>query len=828
MVSSNVLIGLLNNVALLLAMGLIYDTLYKPKHSARNLLYQTASGIVLGIIAVVIMSTPVKWEPGVIFDTRTILLGLTGLYFGLIPTTIAVAIAAAYRIFLGGAGMPAGIATIVTAAAIGLLWRKYRGQRLQDVSLNELYFLGIVVHVVMILCMLLLPQEAMSRFFGKLALPVIVIYPVATALLGSLLSSRQRRINAEENVRLLLDSTAEGIYGIDLEGKCTFCNSACVTILGYNHPNDLLGKNMHQLIHHSHQDGACFSVKECRIFKAFQSGEGSHVDDEVLWRADGTSFIAEYWSYPQIRDGKTIGAVVTFLDITERTKSEEVLRESNERFSTAFNCAPVMMTISLLENGVLLDVNQVFLEVSGFTREEVIGRTPVELGWVSEADRMQVYEQLLQDGSVRGMDLMLHAKSGRTVLCRYWGEIISAGGQRQLLSIALDVTEHRRVEQQLVQAQKMESVGRLAGGVAHDFNNMLSVILGHAELGLIRLDPAHPVTGDLTQISKAAERSADLTRQLLAFASKQTIAPKVLDLNEVIAGMLKMLQRLIGEDIHIVWQPAPELWQVKVDPSQVDQILANLFVNARDAITDIGRITITTENVEVDTEYDKQVDVVPGEYVKLTVSDNGSGMDRGTLAHIFEPFFTTKESGKGTGMGLATVFGAVTQNKGFIGVDSSPDQGTTFSIYLPRHVGEVGQMPVVAAMAPLPNGQETVLLVEDEPTILEIAATMLEGLGYVVLKAGSPEAAISLAGNHSGEIDLLLTDVVMPGMNGRSLAAALLPLYPSMKQLFMSGYTADVIAPRGILEEGVQYIQKPFALAALAAKVREVLDAKNC
>lgn len=827
MVSTNILIGLLNNAALLLAMGLIYDTLYRPKHSGRNILYQIASGIILGIIAVVIMSTPVKYEPGVIFDTRTILLGLIGLYFGTIPTSIAVAIAAAYRIYLGGGGVVAGIATITTASIIGLLWRKYRGQRLQDVSLSELYILGVVVHVDMVLCMLLLPPDAVSRFYGKLAIPVLLIYPVATALLGGLLSSRQKRIDAEENVRLLLDSTAEGIYGIDLEGKCTFCNSACVTILGYTHPHDLLGKDMHQLIHHSHHDGTCFPVEECRIFKAFKSGEGSHVDDEVLWRADGTSFIAEYWSYPQIRDGKTVGAVVTFLNITERVKSEETLRESNERFSTAFNSAPVMMSISVLENGVYLDVNQAFLEVSGFTREEVVGRTAVELGWMAEADRRQMKEQLLQDGKIQGMDLILHAKSGRTVLCKYWGEIISAGGQRQLLSIGLDVTEHRRVEQQLVQAQKMESVGRLAGGVAHDFNNMLSVIVGHAELGLIRLDPGHPVVADLTEISKAAERSADLTRQLLAFASKQTIAPKVLDLNEVIAGMLKMLQRLIGEDIHIVWQPAPDLWLVKVDPSQVDQILANLFVNARDAITDIGRITITTENVVADTEYDDHVEFVPGEYVKLTVSDNGSGMDRETLTHIFEPFFTTKGSGKGTGMGLATVFGAVTQNRGFIHVDSSPGQGTTFSIHLPRHVGEARQMPAVGALEPLPKGQETILLVEDEPTILEIAATMLDDLGYIVLRAGSPDMAISLARDHHGEIDLLLTDVVMPGMNGRSLAAALFKSYPAMKLLFMSGYTADVIAPRGVLEEGVHYIQKPFTLATLAAKVREVLDSRQ-
>ncbi len=402
-----------------------------------------------------------------------------------------------------------------------------------------------------------------------------------------------------------------------------------------------------------------------------------------------------------------------------------------------------------------------------------------------------------------------------------WHGIISDITGRKLAE-----EEKAKLESQLQQAQKMESVGRLAGGVAHDFNNMLTVILGHAELGLMHLDPAHRVCVDLREISETAQRSADLTRQLLAFARKQTVAPKVIDLNETVTGMLKMLQRLIGEDIHLVWQPAAYLWLVKMDPSQIDQIMANLCVNARDAIEDVGRITIETINSTIDAEYcAANLEATPGEYVQLSVSDDGGGMDKETLVHIFEPFYTTKELGKGTGLGLATVYGAVKQNNGFINIYSEPGQGTTFTIYLPRFAwSESNQAVTEDDVAPIPCGQETILLVEDEPAILEIASLMLEKLGYTVLRAVTPGEAIHLARVYTGEIHMLMTDVIMPEMNGRDLAKSVLSLHPHIKCLFMSGYTADVIAHHGVLDEGVHFIQKPFSLPDMAAIVREVLD----
>ncbi|MBN1615493.1 MAG: PAS domain S-box protein, partial [Deltaproteobacteria bacterium] len=389
-------------------------------------------------------------------------------------------------------------------------------------------------------------------------------------------------------------------------------------------------------------------------------------------------------------------------------------------------------------------------------------------------------------------------------------------------------TAHEKLEEQMRQAQKMEAVGRLAGGVAHDFNNMLGIILGHADMILEGLTPDQPFHADLTEIRKAGERSADLTRQLLAFARKQTVAPKVIDLNKTVEGMLKMLHRLIGEDIDMAWIPGEKVWPVKIDPAQIDQVLANLCVNARDAIADVGKVTIETGNSVFDEEYCKEhAGFVTGEYTLLTVSDNGCGMDKETLENIFEPFFTTKESDKGTGLGLATVYGVVKQNNGFINVYSEPGQGTTFRIYLPRHRVKEASLPDKEAIRPAARGHETILLVEDEPAILRMTMMMLERTGYKVLAAGTPGEAIALAREHAGEIHLLMTDVVMPEMNGRDLAKNLLSLYPNLKRLFMSGYTANVIAHHGVLDEGVQFIQKPFAKQDLAIKVREVLNADN-
>jgi CheY-like chemotaxis protein len=361
--------------------------------------------------------------------------------------------------------------------------------------------------------------------------------------------------------------------------------------------------------------------------------------------------------------------------------------------------------------------------------------------------------------------------------------------------------------------------------VAHDFNNMLGVILGRTELALEQVHPSEPLRGALEEIRTAAERSANLTRQLLAFARKQTVAPKALDLNETVTRMLKMLQRLIGENIALVWLPGTGECHVKMDPSQIDQVLANLCVNSRDAIRGIGTLTIATANSTFDGVYcDSHPEVAPGEYVKLTVADNGCGMDKAVQESLFEPFFTTKEVGKGTGLGLATVYGIVKQNGGFINVNSEPGKGTTFEICLPRHtVAKTDSTQTKPMTGPVTRGRETILVVEDEPGILDMTKGMLERLGYTVLTASTPGEAIRVALAYGGIIHLLVTDVVMPEMNGLDLAKNLLTSHPALKRLFMSGYTADVIAHHGVLDEGVHFIQKPFSRKELAAKVDEAL-----
>ena len=393
-----------------------------------------------------------------------------------------------------------------------------------------------------------------------------------------------------------------------------------------------------------------------------------------------------------------------------------------------------------------------------------------------------------------------------------------------------DISEHRKAEAeraklhvQLSKAHEMECIGRLAGGVAHDFNNMLGAILGNTDMFLQTLPVNSPGRDSIVEIEKCAQRSAGLTRQLLAFARKQPVTPKIIDLNVTIEDMLKMLRRLIGEDIQLAWVPAPALWSVMVDPMQVSQILANLCVNARDAMSG-GRISLETRNITIDEAYvTDHPAFAPGDYSMIIVSDEGCGMSKEVLAQIFEPFFTTKAPGVGTGLGLSTVYGIVQQNKGYIQVNSEPDHGTTFSIYLPRKTNEGKSTEAISTPLPTAQGRKTILLVEDEPSLLQIVKRMLERLGYAVLVASSAAMAIQLAKEHHAAIDLVLTDVVMPGMNGRELVKRMLPEFPGIKLLFMSGYTADVIALHGVIDEGVQFIQKPFTIPELAIKVHAAI-----
>ena len=543
-------------------------------------------------------------------------------------------------------------------------------------------------------------------------------------------------------------------------------------------------------------------------------------------RADGSiRDVSVYSNRIDVRGTPLLYSIIH--DSTERKQAERSLREISENFSVAFNNAPLMMAISSFEDGTYYDVNRIFLETTGFTREEVIGRTSVDLGWISADDRTMLKDCMLRNGRLEGVELHLRPKSGSTLLCRVWGETIHVAGQSRFFSVVQDITEQKLIERRFFEAQKLESVGRLAGGVAHDFNNMLGVILGHAELALLSGHLSPPLRRHLEEIHEAAKRSAGITKQLLAFARRQMTEPRLLNLDDTVAGMLKMLKRLIGEDIELNWNPGCRQCCVKIDPAQLDQVMANLCLNARDAINGIGRLDIHTGRVVPSAAECRQMDIAPGEYLLVSVADNGSGMEPEVVEHIFEPFYSTKEFGAGTGLGLATVFGIVNQNGGHIAVDSEPGRGTLFRIYLPASTGEAPGALQATQEEParMPRGAgQTVLAVEDDTSILDMSASFLAALGYQVLTAGTPAAALAIARARTGTIDLLITDIIMPGMNGRDLSKRLQEMLPGLKCLYMSGYTADILANRGNIVDDVEFLQKPFSIQHFAEKVRETLE----
>lgn len=521
-------------------------------------------------------------------------------------------------------------------------------------------------------------------------------------------------------------------------------------------------------------------------------------------------------------------------EFAQHRKATAALRESEKAWRQTFDSVPDLISI-IDSTYTIIRVNQAMADRFGLAPEKLVGCKCHEIVHdQAEPPSYCPHMIMLQDEHEANRVIEV-ARLGGIFDVSVSPMADAQGNIKTCVHIMRDVTARKKAEEEksvlearLRHIQQIESIGRLAGGVAHDFNNMLGVILGHADLAMMNMAPSQPLYSDLNEIRKAAERSADLTRQLLAFARKQTVVPKVLDLNETVKGMLKMLQRLIGEDISLQWHPQENIWPVRVDPSQVDQIMANLCVNARDSITNIGNIKITTENTSIDSTTDiDSADIEPGDYVCLSVEDNGSGMDNNTLAHIFEPFFTTKGVGEGTGLGLATVYGAVKQNSGFIKVSSQIGSGTLFRIFLPRHQADIEHSASEKSAASVVGGSETILLVEDETTILKMAKMMLEKQGYTVLATTSSNEALSIAQSHSGSIDLLMTDVVMPDMNGRELSDMVTGIYPELKCLFMSGYTSDIITNRGVLAEGLSFIHKPFTLVELNEKVRMVLDGKT-
>jgi PAS domain S-box-containing protein len=1207
------IIALLENAALLLSVTALFELLPFRRDSSWSRLSECIFGVGLGCIGILLMMNPWLYVPGIVFDTRSVLVSIAGLFFGPVPTFVAMAMTAAYRYSQGGAATVTGIMVILSAGTLGLLWRHRRAGVLHTLTWRELYGFGLLVHIVMLCMMLYLPWEMAKQTLEDITVPVLVVYPLVTTIVGLLMVTRSRRAHHshetranEERLRLALAAGNLGTFDLDIPSGTMQVDAAYREMLGftsrktekrnlnwinYLHPDDdafvrlayedhvagrrpefreefrlrsrtgeslwvqLLGKvvawdersrakrmlgtltnitarrdaetalresefQLRQLIAHSFSaivlletirdtqgqpsdflvtevnsatekhsqlraatlvgkywsqadppsfqssafdklvqvaasgrpdeweartdtqgrtlhvsayriginrvavvfeditnrkraeealereatrrrilveqadDGIVVLDESRRVVEAnrgfaemigcsmeealtlspwdwdvnyptpetllekwpdlsktptlietqWRRRDGSIIDVEIscnpvewggqhyhfdvcrditnrkradqvlrlqaaalgaaanaivitnrmgtiewvntawcdltgyaideavgqnpkvlksnmhdrafyenLWstilsgrvwqseivnrRKDGTLYIEEEIITPVLdKDGEPTHFVGIKQDITKRKRDEETLRESEERFRRALVNAP-FPSILHAEDGTVLEVSQSWCNLTGYSAEEISTvENWAQLAYGDKKDAvLEAISKLytLQQSIYEGI-FDIRTRSGEIRMWEFGSTPLGRlpDGRRLVLSMAMDVTVQRRAEAdrnrlqaQLQQSQKMESVGRLAGGVAHDFNNMISAILGNAELALADIDEHDPLREHLEEIVRAAQRSADLTRQLLAFARRQAARPRVLDLNEVVENMLKMLQRLIGEDIDLNWRPGSKLWPVNMDPSQVDQILANLVVNARDAINGVGKLFIETSNVVLDSMYaDQHAGFLPGEYVNLTVTDSGAGMDSATIAQIFEPFFTTKELHQGTGLGLATVYGVVKQNDGFINVYSELGKGSSFKVYFPRVRETTPSKLEIDPSAAIIGGTETLLVIEDEPAIRNVVNRVLSNYGYQVHLAATPEEALAIAADPEVQIELMISDVVLPGMNGKDLTTQISALRPGLPVLYMSGYTANIIAHHGVLDAGVDFIQKPFSISGLTHKIREVLD----
>ena len=634
--------------------------------------------------------------------------------------------------------------------------------------------------------------------------------------------SESHEAKSAESVRLhalAMDSAVDGMAILDDTGKYIYVNSAFAQMMGYENLQFMLGKPWHELVNPRDAEGIVPEIRES-LRKS-----GRWFGPMTLHHPAGTAWPVEM-AITALPDG---GTVCVGRDISDRRKAEAARIEAEFKYRTFVEqVAAISYVAELGVNGQWLYVSPQVETILGYAPDEWLAKSQDWLKLVSPEDHATV--EIAEEASKRGdpfqAEYRITRKDGKVVWVSDTAVVVPGSDRHPVMEgIIVDITERKQLEIQLQRSQRMEAVGRLAGGVAHDFNNLLTVIKGYTELALNRSGVLPAVTADIQQIDHAAERASALVRQLLAFGRKQVLQPKPLDLNSIVMSLDKLMRRLMSEDIAMITRCADKLGTVKADPGQIEQVIMNLVVNARDAMPNGGLLTIETSNAELDASYAlDHATVRPGRYVMLAVSDTGTGMDGETQAHIFEPFYTTKASGRGTGLGLSTVYGIVKQSGGYIWVYSEPGHGSAFKVYLPR-IEETVEAAKRSEKRVTRKGTETILLVEDEEAVRDLAQLLLEGAGYSVLVAETAAGAERLCASHAGKIHLLLTDVVMPGMSGRELARRITSRFPKTRVLYMSGYTDNVIASDGMLEPGIAFLQKPFTPAALAEKIREVLEA---
>jgi two-component system cell cycle sensor histidine kinase/response regulator CckA len=655
---------------------------------------------------------------------------------------------------------------------------------------------------------------------GLIAL--LVVFHIYSAWQHLRIYRIRRGISEREDVfHLISDYAADLIAVVDMEGRRIYNSLAYEKVLGYTQ-EELKGSASLDQVHPLDRERVKRAAEQARM-----TGVGATLEYRIRHK-DGSWRVLESTS-SVIKDAKGVAEklIIVNRDITERKRASEALRMIESGFRSVIENAPYGIYVAD-EVGHLLRVNPALQKMLGYDSQADLEK--MNLAWdiyTDSALHQRIFETAATQKSFKDLEVEWKRRDGRIARARCSGLLVRepSEGKTYIEVFAEDVTETRSLERQLQVAQKMEAVGRLSGGIAHDFNNLLSVIIGYSQVLKKRLDETNPLREHAEEIEKAGQRAASLTRQLLAFSRQQVLSPAPLSLNALITDMGKMIPRLIGEDVDLLLQLDPAIGSVVADQGQIEQVVMNLVVNARDAMPNGGKLVIETANVILDESFtSNHPGSRAGRYVVLAVTDTGTGMSPQTLAHIFEPFFTTKEAGKGTGLGLATVYGVVKQSGGYIWVDSEIGKGSSFRTYLPQVEKAARVEKAAAAPEKSFRGNETVLLVEDSDALRKLAGSLLEQNGYYVLSAASGAEALELAQRRPGRIHLLLTDVIMPGMNGKVLADHLVPLRAGLKVLFMSGYTRSAIADHGALESGTHLLQKPFSEEALLEKVREVLD----